>query len=35
MLLKEFLSQALAENPYDNIEKNYKVGEIYEGQLPK
>ncbi len=27
--------KALTENPYDNIEKNYKVGEIYEGIVTK
>ena len=27
--------KALTENPYDNIEKKYKVGEIYEGQVIK
>ena len=27
--------KALTENPYDNIEKNYKVGEIYEGTVTK
>jgi len=27
--------KALSEDPYDNIEKNYKVGEIYEGVVTK
>ena len=27
--------KALTENPYDNIEKKYKVGEIYDGQVIK
>ena len=27
--------KALTENPYDNIEKKYKVGEIYEGEVSK
>ena len=27
--------KALTENPYDNIEKNYKVGETYEGVVTK
>jgi small subunit ribosomal protein S1 len=27
--------KALTENPYDNIEKNYKAGEIYEGIVTK
>ena len=27
--------KALTEDPYDNIEKNYKVGEIYEGIVTK
>ena len=27
--------KALTENPYENIEKNYKVGEIYEGVVTK
>jgi len=27
--------KALTEDPYDNIEKNYKVGEIYEGEVTK
>jgi small subunit ribosomal protein S1 len=27
--------KALTEDPYDNIEKNYKVGEIYEGVVTK
>ena len=27
--------KALTEDPYENIEKNYKVGEIYEGVVTK
>tara|TARA_Y100001936_G_C15996801_1_gene625554 strand:+ start:11 stop:1306 length:1296 start_codon:yes stop_codon:yes gene_type:complete len=27
--------KALTEDPYDNIEKKYKVGEIYEGEVTK
>ena len=27
--------KALTENPYENIQKNYKVGEIYEGVVTK
>ena len=27
--------KALTENPYENIEKNYKVGEVYEGEVTK
>jgi small subunit ribosomal protein S1 len=27
--------KALTENPYENIEKKYKVGEIYEGEVTK
>ena len=27
--------KALTEDPYDNIEKKYKVGEIYEGEVSK
>ncbi len=27
--------KALTEDPYDNIEKNYKVGEVYEGVVTK
>ncbi len=27
--------KALTENPYDNIEKNYKIGEIYSGTVTK
>ena len=27
--------KALTEDPYENIEKKYKVGEIYEGKLQK
>ena len=27
--------KALTEDPYDNIEKNYKVGEIYDGEVTK
>ena len=27
--------KALTEDPYDNIEKNYKIGEIYEGTVTK
>ena len=27
--------KALTENPYENIEKNYKVGQIYEGVVTK
>tara|TARA_S200000501_G_scaffold376437_1_gene431385 strand:+ start:1024 stop:2745 length:1722 start_codon:yes stop_codon:yes gene_type:complete len=27
--------KALIEDPYDNIEKNYKIGEVYEGTVTK
>ena len=27
--------KALTEDPYENIEKKYKVGEVYEGQVTK
>ncbi len=27
--------KALTEDPYENIEKNYKIGEIYEGEVTK
>ena len=27
--------KALTEDPFDNIEKKYKVGEIYEGVVSK
>ena len=27
--------KALIENPYENIEKKYKIGEIYEGVVTK
>ena len=27
--------KALTEDPYENIEKNYKVGKIYEGEVTK